>query len=381
MADAGTIKPILPDKTDEIAGTAMALHREAAMLSGLWHPATRMQLKGLVRYVNCYYSNLIEDQHIHPEYVAKAFQGIYENDPYKRKMQLLSRGCLKIQQFLEKRLEDEPDKNISSEDFLRWIHAGLFQRVPREFRETVDAESGELISVIPGEMRSDNEAATENRLWMQQFLHSYDPSGLRDIDRIIGLAASHYHLAGLQPFQVGNGRVLRYFSDAYAMRAEISADGLWSLSRGIARNRDEYRRFFKPAEGDRNGKQLHDFCLFFLELCLGQVRFMKDILDADQLLRRVHKYVSVRAVETSGRPELRSEARYLLETVLLRGSIARGEAPRITGLGERTARTLVSSLLEEGLLESENHKAPLRAGFPTHVVGWWFSHLYPEGMI
>jgi len=37
-------------------------------------------------------------------------------------------------------------------------------------------------------------------------------------------------------------------------------------------------------------------------------------------------------------------------------------------------------LLEENLLTSETPKGPLRIGFPTKVVGYYFPRLYPEGV-
>jgi hypothetical protein len=47
-------------------------------------------------------------------------------------------------------------------------------------------------------------------------------------------------------------------------------------------------------------------------------------------------------------------------------------------VSERTARRVISALVERRLLLSESHKAPLRLGFPIDVVERWFPRLYPE---
>jgi hypothetical protein len=66
---------------------------------------------------------------------------------------------------------------------------------------------------------------------------------------------------------------------------------------------------------------------------------------------------------------------------MMRGEIARGEVPRLIGLGERTATDLISQLLEEELVTSDSHRSPLRFHVPAKVVGYYFPDLYPEGSI
>jgi Fic family protein len=154
------------------------------------------------------------------------------------------------------------------------------------------------------------------------------------------------------------------------------------VSRGLARRRDDYLRELQaadePRRGDLDGRGnlrdegLADFCKFFLETALDQVRFMAGLLELDGLLLRVSKYVELRAARSSLAPE----ARFLLQEVLLRGEVARGEVSRITGLGERTGRTLLSQLTAEGLLWSATPKGAL-FGFPPSAVPYYFPRLYP----
>lgn len=55
----------------------------------------------------------------------------------------------------------------------------------------------------------------------------------------------------------------------------------------------------------------------------------------------------------------------------------RGRVPRLIDVSERTARRVISALVEKRLLASESHKATLRLGFPIDVVERWFPRLYP----
>ncbi len=68
----------------------------------------------------------------------------------------------------------------------------------------------------------------------------------------------------------------------------------------------------------------------------------------------------------------------MLQEVLLRGESARGDLLAISGLKERTARKLLTQLLDEGLLLSNSPKGAVRIGFPIHVAGWLFPELYPR---
>ena len=47
---------------------------------------------------------------------------------------------------------------------------------------------------------------------------------------------------------------------------------------------------------------------------------------------------------------------------------------------ERSARTVVATLVERELLKSTSPKGPLQLGFPTRVVPYYFPHLYPAGL-
>ena len=56
----------------------------------------------------------------------------------------------------------------------------------------------------------------------------------------------------------------------------------------------------------------------------------------------------------------------------------RGNLAQMTGLGERSARSLLSKLLADRLLVSDTPYGPVRFGMPLNSLGMIFPNLYPE---
>jgi hypothetical protein len=70
----------------------------------------------------------------------------------------------------------------------------------------------------------------------------------------------------------------------------------------------------------------------------------------------------------------------LRRETFMRGAVPRGEAPRLLGLPERTARRYVADFIKQGLINSAPSLAPLAINFPSASVGYVFPRLYPEGV-
>jgi hypothetical protein len=68
----------------------------------------------------------------------------------------------------------------------------------------------------------------------------------------------------------------------------------------------------------------------------------------------------------------------VLEAVLYRGELPRGDVAGIVGAGERHGRRIVSALMERGVLVSESMRAPLRLVFPAALASRWLPGLFPE---
>jgi Fic family protein len=123
--------------------------------------------------------------------------------------------------------------------------------------------------------------------------------------------------------------------------------------------------------GNLSEKALGEFVLWFLKVCLDQVTFMTSLFDLKNLGQRLR-----RLVEQSD--ALKPEAAALLEDTLVRGEIDRGEATRITGLPERTARRVMNDVIDAGLLASVTPKGAVSLRFPASSLEILFPRLYPQ---
>ena len=75
---------------------------------------------------------------------------------------------------------------------------------------------------------------------------------------------------------------------------------------------------------------------------------------------------------------LPSKSGAIIEAVLYRGELPRGDAADIVGTGDRQARRVVSALSDRGVLVSESSRAPLRLAFPAALASRWMPGLFPD---
>ncbi|MBL1278031.1 MAG: Fic family protein [Ectothiorhodospiraceae bacterium] len=231
------------------------------------------------------------------------------------------------------------------------------------------------------------------RRFLQCFSQFYDPGRFHGDSQLIAAAAAHHRLAWIHPFLDGNGRATRLFTDAYLTRIGVIGYGLWNVSRGFARSKNEYMKFLALADSHRKGdldgrgnlsnEGLTVFCHYFLATCVDQIAFMQELLRLDDMRERLKGYVALRNAKVIPGPfsenkALSKEASYLLQEAFTRGEFARGEAKRISGLSERSARTILKQLTDEDLLVSDTPKGAVRLGIPVAVASYWFPMLYPE---
>jgi Fic family protein len=388
------MEPLLPDSAG-LADPALALVREANALGERLHPITRRSVSNLLRTANTYHSNLIEGHATRPRDIERALQGRLSSTPMRRALQLEARAHVEVQRLVDQRFESEGPPAITSTEFLVFLHREFYERTPDEWREVRSGDGTRKRTVLPGRLREEEidvgrhvppPPAALPRL-LERFDEAYDPARLAGLDAVIAAAASHHRLLWIHPFLDGNGRVARLFTDAYLRRVGVGGHGLWTASRGLARHRSRYfdalaaadaeRRNDYDGRGARSHAALAAFCAFFLETCLDQVRFMDALLELDGLLARVEDYVARRAAGGMGTKLARPSAR-LLGEALLRGEFARGDAARITGTSERTARRILGALVDEKLLVSDTPKGAVRLGVPMHAVGFYFPQLFPE---
>jgi Fic family protein len=356
------------------------------------HPRSAASLADLVRIMNCYYSNLIEGHNTRPRDIEAALQGRLEEEDGRRNLQLEARAHIRLQEEIDRRFAAGDLPEPASAGFIRGLHREFYRDAPDAM--LVIRAHGRELRMTPGEFRSRPEEELEvgrhlppspDRVadFMAYFERRYRLEPLGQGARILALPAAHHRLNFIHPFLDGNGRVSRLVSHAMALEAGIGAHGLWSVSRGLARglkSRGEYKRMMDhadmPRQGDLDGRgnlsrrALAEFTAWFLEVCLDQVRFMTAMFELDTLVGRLRAYAD--------RQRFRPEAAPLLEQVLHRGEVPRGEAEVITGLRERAARSLLSSLVSDGILGSDTPKGPVSLRFPVGAVEVLFPSLFPE---
>lgn len=218
--------------------------------------------------------------------------------------------------------------------------------------------------------------------FLRRFVEGYSSSHLSRLRMIIATAAAHHRLVWIHPFLDDNGRVSRLFS--YAQLRELGVgSGLWSVARGLARNVTEYKAMLQAADEPRRGvldgrgnltqAGLDEFSEFFLRTCVDQVTHMESLFDPADLARRIQIWT----MEEVAAGRLPKGSSLLLREALIAGEFARGQAAELTNYQERQARTVLSALLQAGLLTSDTERGKVRLAFPATVVDRWLPRLYP----
>lgn len=397
-------EPLFPAESGELEDLAYKVVEASAKLEGRLSPATLAGIAALLRVVNSYYSNLIEGHNTHPADIERAMRRDYSADEDKRDLQIESQIHIEVQQKILARLEQEPETNVAAPEFLRWLHHEFYEQMPERLRRVSGGAGGERAWVEAGAVRARMvavgrhvpPAAESLNDFLTRFGHFYNPAMMRGLRSVIALAAAHHRLMWIHLFLDGNGRVARLFTDAFFYRVKFSGYGLWNVSRGLARRRDDYRAFLAAADehrdndldgrGNLSNRTLTEFCQFFLEICLDQAEFMNSLLALSDFLVRLEKYVEMRnsglVVDEAGKKAspLHPRAAAVLKEVAVKGEVARGEVFRIIEMSERTGRNVLKSFLDEGLLvaDSDWHKSAVRLGFPAQAASYWFPKLFPN---
>ena len=343
-------------------------------------------LADLVRAMNCYYSNLIEGHDTHPIDIERALKNDYSVDPQKRNLQLEAKAHITVQRWID---EGNVAGRATTTHVVREIHQRFCELLPDELLWVEDPESGERARVVPGALRQRDVRVGQHIAIspgaIPRFLAEFERAyrGLGKADAILAAAAAHHRLVWIHPFLDGNGRVTRLMSHAMLLEA-LDTGGLWSVSRGLARAVSTYKAHLAscdlPRRNDLDGRgtlseeALADFTRFFLETCLDQVSFMESLVQPDRLRARILMW----SEEETRLNMLPPKAGQVLEAVLYRGELPRGEVGELLGLTTRHARRIVATLLERGVLTSESSRAPLHLAFPATLASRWMPGLFPE---
>lgn len=340
----------------------------------------------LVRAMNCYYSNLIEGHNTHPIDIERSLENDYSKNPEKCNLQLEAKAHVTVQQWID---TGGLHGKATTEQAICEIHRRFTELLPKELLAAKHTDSNKNTQLTPGKLRQlDIKVGRHIAIspgaiprFLEKFENSY--TRLNKSNAIIAAAAAHHRLLWIHPFLDGNGRVTRLMSHATLLEL-LDTNGLWSIARGLSRNESTYKSHLAncdlPRRNDLDGRgnlseeALTSFTKFFLETCIDQVNFMKELIQPDRLSIRVLLW----AEEEIRLGILPPKSSQILEALLYKGELPRIDIPKITNLGERQNRRIISTLTSEHIITSENTHAPIKLAFPAKLAARWLPGLFPE---
>lgn len=379
VTESSKHRTALTDLAVELAGRSAGFRRSLP-------PGVLAALADLVRAMNCYYSNLIEGHDTHPVDIERALKNDYSTNAEKRNLQLEAKAHITVQKWID---EGGLAGRAATPDGLLEIHRRFCELLPEELLWITHPDTGERIRIAPGALR-ERDVKVGNHVpvspgalprFMDRFAAAYAKLGRTDA--ILAAATAHHRLLWIHPFIDGNGRVARLMS--YAMLLEtLDTGGIWSIARGLARNENRYKKLLMacdlPRRNDLDGRgnlseeALAEFTSFFLTTCIDQVDFMEKLVQPERLRDRILIWTE----EEIRADTLPPNSGAVLEAILFRGELPRGDVAKLLNVGDRQARRVTSALIEHEVLTSESTRAPLRLAFPARLAGRWMPGLFPE---
>ena len=371
----------------QLTDLALKLAQKSASFRASLPPSVVSSLADLVRAMNCYYSNLIEGHNTHPVDIERALRGDYSSNPHSRDLQVEAKAHIAVQKWIDE--GGLKGRTAVTREGICEIHRRFCELLPEELLWVEDPDKKMRVRVVSGQLRdrdvrvSDHIAVSPGALprFLARFAEVYENVGRTE--SIISNAAAHHRLLWMHPFLDGNGRVARLMSHAILLEA-LDTGAIWSVARGLARQVTDYKHHLAecdlPRRNDLDGRgalseeALTAFTRFFLEVCIDQVSFMEELVQPDRLRSRILHWVDDE-VKLDGLPP---KAKPILEAVLYRGELSRGDAGAVAGTSDRHARRIVSALIDKGVLASDTARAPLRLVFAAALAGRWMPGLFPE---
>ncbi|MDE2113093.1 MAG: Fic family protein [Alphaproteobacteria bacterium] len=369
-----------------LADLALELGKKSAGLCRSLPKPMLSSLADLVRSMNCYYSNLIEGHDTHPIDIERALKNDYSNDATKRDLQLEAKAHITVQKWID---NGGLKGHAVSIDGVREIHRRFYEEVPEHLKWVEDPKKRKRLPVVPGAFReADVQVGRHIAIspgaisrFLNRFAEVYERLGPAEM--VLATAAAHHRLAWIHPFIDGNGRVARLMSHAISLET-LDTCSVWSVARGLARTVDRYKTLLAncdlPRRNDLDGRgtlseeALVEFTEYFLRTSLDQVSFMESLVQPDKLRSRILLWVE----EQIRLGELPPRSGIILEALLYRGKLPRGEVRNLLNVGERQASRVISALLERGVVRSASIRAPLQLVFPAELAARWMPGLFPE---
>lgn len=385
-------EPLLPSVGErDLAELSQAIVLETGQLMGcVPSPLVRQAVADLIRTMNCYYSNLIEGHKTLPQEMESALRPEVPRGREQEENQLLAEAHIHTERAMIQRVCDE-GADVYEPEFLCWIHKDFYNRLPQAMHVS-RTQSGKVYRIKPGEYRSfmvevgrhTPPESVDLPNFLRRFQTFYGSREIPATHQLIAIAAAHHRLTWIHPFGDGNGRVARLHSQALLTHHGLSGEGLWTLSRGLARARDRYFALLQAADQSRQNdydgrgnlteKGLKEFCRFFLGTMLDQIRFMGDLLQLPGLRQRIEHYFRGVAPDVANRH--REDLARVVSAIALEGEFPRERVMELTGKGMTTAAAIIKFAIGSGYLSTPSPKGKLRMAFPAKSLPYYFPNLF-----
>lgn len=377
-----SMEPMMPRVTPELISLSGAIRERIGGLKEKLHPITAKAVSAVVADMNSYYSNLIEGHHTYPKDIERALQNDFSSNLQERNKQLLGLAHVKTENAI---LSYATEENIFTPGTLLKIHETFYANLPESMRLS-KSQSGKEYQIIPGKFRNFEVAVGAHQppasksleKFIARFCEAYKNIPIGEI--LIAAAASHHRLAWIHPFGDGNGRVVRIFTSSLLKAYGLNGGGIWSISRGLARNRSQYYTKLAIADQGRQGdldgrgtlseRSLIEFCEFFLSTMLDQMDFMLGILKLDSVISR---YARLMHEVFPKKSEL---CLRIIKELWTFGETPRGKICEITGMSERASRAILSELESKGFVKSDSLKTPVHINISADISEQIFPNLF-----
>ncbi len=393
--------PLLPtDRNGNIDASLLCMAEElcikSAQLTGSLSPQVIDSVKDLLRKVNSYYSNQIESEGTHPIDIDRATRKKFSKDSKKSRLQKLSLVHIEVQKEIENNFFK--NKNPFHRNFVLDVHYRLYSHADMvNFLSIEDKENNAFIQMVPGELRKNDVQVGEHIAppftELPSFFDKYErhyqfANTTTQAKKVIFALASHHRLMWIHPFIDGNGRTARLILDGIFKHMKLEGYGLWNISRGLARNSDDYKQYLAladmPRQGDLDGrgqlstKYFIAYLKFMLETALDQVNFMNQNLQINSLHQRIESYIKLSREGFLNIKPLPKYSELLFKELLLSGEVPRGKVMNIINSKNRTATNLIKELTELDFIESDTPKGFIRLKFNALFASYIFPELIPK---
>jgi Fic family protein len=317
--------------------------------------------------------------------IERAMRKNYDADPKKRNLQLEAEAHVAVQRWID---AGSLTGRTTTLDGIRELHRRFCAALPDELLWVDVPGTKERVRVVPGELRADFVEVGEHvpvspgavPRFMQRFESVYTRLG--KAEALASTAAAHHRLLWIHPFLDGNGRVAWLMSHATLLEV-LDTGAIWSVARGLGRNAAVYKQHLMACDlgrrndldgrGNLSEETLTAFTEFFLKMCIDQVDFMEKLMQPDQLRTRIISW----AEDESRMGALPAKAGQILEAILYRGELPRGDVPKLLQVTDRQALRIVSALSDRHVLTSRSSKSPWRLLFPASLAHRWMPGLFP----